>query len=349
MNKNLRPKFHLLFLIALLSCFQTAAQINRLRFMEYNVENLFDTIHTAPLNDEEFTPQAERQWNSARYWSKLSRLSRVIAAVGYELPPTWVAMVEVENDSVITHLIRRTKLWTAGYDYVMTHSPDRRGINVVLLYLPHQFRPISHDSLRIVPPNAKMPPTRDMLHVAGELINGDTLDIWVVHWPSRRNGKSSTNYRNLAARQLRQHIDSVMHTRQTPQVIVTGDFNAFFPEPSIMKHLGAKLPDDSTPDPHALYLLSAKMRASHGIQGTYRYQGVWDQLDNFIVNGSLLVRQRSDALFTARRHCRIADFPFLLKGIENRNGPYPRRTYLGTFHQGGYSDHLPLVLDLFFE
>lgn len=158
MNKNLRPKFHLLFLIALLSCFQAAAQINRLRFMEYNVENLFDTIHTAPLNDEEFTPQAERQWNSARYWSKLSRLSRVIAAVGYELPPTWVAMVEVENDSVITHLIRRTKLWTAGYDYVMTHSPDRRGINVALLYLPHQFRPISHNSLRIVPPDAKMPP-----------------------------------------------------------------------------------------------------------------------------------------------------------------------------------------------
>jgi hypothetical protein len=53
-----------------------------------------------------------------------------------------VALTEVENDSVLTHLTRHSPLRNAGYEYVMTTSDDERGIDVALLYQPATFRPI---------------------------------------------------------------------------------------------------------------------------------------------------------------------------------------------------------------
>lgn len=332
--------------------------------MEYNVENLFDTLHTAPFADSEFTPQGSHQWGSRRYWAKLSRLSRVIAAASADQPPACVALVEVENDSVVSHLIRRTRLWRTGYRSIVTHSRDARGINVALIFQPALFRPVSHDSLRVPPTDEGLSFTRDVLHVAGQIQSGDTLDLWVCHWPSRRNGARSERYRNRVAALLRAHIDSVLLSRRHPMAIVTGDFNAFWPEPSISVHLGARLPEPS-PQPRQLYLLSHAMQASGGISGTYKFQGEWNQLDNFLVSGSLLSASPSldssspsldsalplaeSAFRTSAARCRIVDFPFLLQGIGSEAGPRPFRTYLGPHYQGGFSDHLPLVLDFLAE
>ena len=333
--------------IVLLGWTAEASAQQRLRIMEYNVENLFDTIHTAPLLDGEFTPAGSYHWTERRYWKKLADISRVIAAVGGDAPPALVALVEVENDSVVSHLPRRPRLWRAGYDYVITHSADARGINVALLYLPHAFRPVGHDTLRIAPPR-RSSFTRDVLHVAGLIATGDTLDVWVCHWPSRRGGKESEAYRNRVAAVLRSHIDSVLAVRTTPLAVVTGDFNAFHPEPSVARHLGAVLPSP-TPQTRMLYLLSAGMEARCGIRGTYKFQGEWNQLDNFAVSGALLAPPRSDCPHTSRERCRIADFPFLLRDADSPERIRPYRTFLGTYHQGGFSDHLPLVLDLFIE
>lgn len=343
---------------------QTAGGASAWRIMEYNVENLFDTLHTAPFADSEFTPQGSHQWGSRRYWAKLSRLSRVIAAASADQPPACVALVEVENDSVVSHLIRRTRLWRTGYRSIVTHSRDARGINVALIFQPALFRPVSHDSLRVPPTDEGLSFTRDVLHVAGQIQSGDTLDLWVCHWPSRRNGARSERYRNRVAALLRAHIDSVLLSRRHPMAIVTGDFNAFWPEPSISVHLGARLPEPS-PQPRQLYLLSHAMQASGGISGTYKFQGEWNQLDNFLVSGSLLSASPSldssspsldsalplaeSAFRTSAARCRIVDFPFLLQGIGSEAGPRPFRTYLGPHYQGGFSDHLPLVLDFLAE
>ena len=104
--------------------------------MEYNAENVFDTLSTEGHADAEFTPTGAYHWNTPLYWSKLSRLARTIAAVGGLQPAALVALCEVENDTVLTHLTQRTALRRLGYDYVMTHSNDVRGINVALLFQP---------------------------------------------------------------------------------------------------------------------------------------------------------------------------------------------------------------------
>lgn len=318
-----------------------------LRFMEYNVENLFDTIPSSIHQDADFTPQGTMQWTSPRYWAKLNRVSRVIASAGHEgIPPIWVALVEVENDSVVSHLVHRTRLARWHYDYCITHSADVRGINVALLYQARWFRPLATHSLRVNPPSADMRQTRDVLHVVGELPSSDTLDIMVCHWPSRKGGREAARYRCLVARSLHTYADSVMHTRQHPRVIITGDFNSYADEPVVNRVLGAAtLADEPSPAADSLFLMSASLRAGHGIRGTYKFRGEWNQLDHFVVNGGWL-STGSSRLSTHPSLCHIVDFPFLLEGMDSENGPRPYRTYLGTYYHGGFSDHLPLVLDL---
>lgn len=321
---------------------------HRFRVMEYNVENLFDTLHAEGHQDEEFTPSGGKRWSEAKYWGKLSRISRVIAAVGGETPVDLVALVEVENDSVVSNLTQRTKLRRLDYKYVITHSLDSRGINVALLYQPPKFRPFSINTLRIAPPaKLKLSPTRDILHVAGELITGDTLDVFVCHFPSRRMEKLSAKYRMEVAQKLRVYADSIMSHRTNPYLLLTGDFNSWYPEKDLLHGLEVKLP---VPTAHRrqLYIMSYKLSAANNIAGTYRFQGEWNQLDHFIVSGSFLNPWPHRTLSTKVGECKIVDMPFLLKKEKNKLSYTPYRTFLGNYYQGGFSDHLPLVLDLYF-
>ena len=329
------------------ACVLIGQERQRFRIMEYNVENLFDTLHVAGKQDAEFTPQGSRHWTGMRYWAKLGKIARVIAAVGGETPPDLVALVEVENDSVLSHLTRRTKLRRLGYEYICTRSLDARGINVALLYQPFRFRLISSDTVRVLPTDKRLEMTRDVLHVTGELVTGDTLDVVICHFPSRRLGERAAKYRMEVAKRVRTFVDSVMAERQYPYLVMTGDFNSWYPEPCMKQGLRVDLPADSV-GRRNIYILSEGMKASHGITGTYRFQGNWNQLDNYVVSGSLLKPWKNHTLCTEKVACRIADFPFLLK--MNRAHTYytPYRTYLGFYYQGGFSDHLPLVLDLYY-
>ena len=333
-------------LALLLAC--AACQVHgqggrRLRLVEYNVENLFDTLHAAGHEDAEFTPRGERRWDSRRYWGKLGRLARVIAAAGDDVPAAAVALCEVENDSVLSHLTRRTRLARLGYGYIATRSADPRGVNVALLYQPALFRPLGHSALR-VPPPAGARQTRDVLHVAGLVQTGDTLDLMVCHFPSQRGGRRAEAYRRSVARAVRAAADSLARVRRNLYLVVAGDFNTGWPSAVFgAEGLCAALPPGGGRD--SLYLLSHALRGAGEVAGTYKYQGGWEQLDHFLVSGSLLAGGGGHPR-TAAALCRIADFPFLLR--RNRGGNlYPYRTYLGPYHQGGYSDHLPLVLDIF--
>lgn len=329
------------------------AQRSRFRIMEYNVENLFDTIRSVQSEDADFTPEGSHKWNSSRYWKKLSDIGRVIASGSGKQPADLVALIEVENDSVVADLTRKTKLWRLGYEYMITHSEDVRGINVALLYQPHRFRPIEKDTVRVMPANKKKGrPTRDILHVAGEIPTGDTLDVFVCHLPSRRGGNDASHYRIAVAEKLRDAIDSVIRQRRQPQIVVTGDFNAFYPEKVFSQALRAVAAKDvqETYLLNELYVMTHQMEARRGIKGTYKFQGEWNQLDQMIINGALLTRQDENdhGLHTTMQDCKLVDFDFLLQNDKNGDGVHPFRTYWGPYYQGGYSDHLPVIIDFYF-
>ena len=343
--------FSLLLLAAL--CLATRTQgaerdTLTLRIVSYNVENLFDCQHDSLKDDYEFLPEAARHWTYRKYRRKLNALARTLIATGGWTPPALVALCEVENDTVMRDLTRRSLLREAGYRYLMTHSPDRRGIDVALLYQPHLFKPIARNDIRIDMPRQR--PTRDVLHVSGLLLNLDTLDILIAHLPSRSGGARQTEpYRLAVARRLKAFVDSICRRRTRPQVILMGDFNDTPADRSIRHVLQAAAPPRSpeTLQPRALYHLLARRAARHPRQrtigGSYKYHGRWQLLDHIIVSGLLL---RPDApLHTDESMAGIAAHPFLLTDDPKYGGLQPWRTYQGPRYLGGYSDHLPVYAD----
>ena len=142
-------------------------------FVEFNCENLFDTRHDSLKNDMEYCAGGAYHWDSKRYWRKLNNIGKEIVSTGGEWQnwqaPDLVALVEVENDSVLFDLTQRSLLRTVGYKYFVTNSPDQRGIDVALLYHPYSFAPDTSYSLRITPPEG-FEPTRDVLYVRGRML-----------------------------------------------------------------------------------------------------------------------------------------------------------------------------------
>lgn len=295
-------------------------------FVELNCENLFDTVHDSLKEDYEFLPASNRHWTVGRYWKKINHIGQAIVSCGDSqamLLPDLVVLTEVENDSVMVDLTRKSPLRNAHYDYVMTNSPDLRGIDVALLYSPYSFRLISSNSFRVAPVQGHRP-TRDILYASGIVSTGDTLHVFGVHAPSRAGGaKSSQSYRMRVAERLCEAVDSVVNASQHPLIIISGDFNDYSVDASL--RLLAE---------HGLTEVSLNAVGHNGAQGTYRYRGEWGSLDHVFCNSSML------ALF---KGCHINDAPFLLVREKKYGGVQPRRTYIGPRYQGGFSDHLPLV------
>lgn len=204
---------------------QASSQQERISFrvVSWNIENLFDTHHDSLKNDHEYLPDAIRHWNIADI-EKTGWCCRVITAIGEWNPPALVGLCEVENDTVLRDLTRRSPLKELSYRYVMTNSPDLRGIDVALLYQRDLFKLLSSRSISI-PPFKQHRPTRDLLHVSGLLLAGDTLDVFVCHFPSRSGGaKESEPYRLYVAHILRTEVDSIMNIRSHPPSHYHGGF-----------------------------------------------------------------------------------------------------------------------------
>ncbi len=342
-------KSHLI--LFLLFCFLPLhAQENKdtltFRILSYNVENLFDCHHDSLKNDYEFLPGAIRHWNYTKYKKKLDNIARVIIAAGEWNPPALVALCEVENDSVMRDLTRYSILKEADYRYVMTQSPDERGIDVALLYRRDLFRLLSSHSIPVPKLRKDSRPTRDILHVCGLLLNKDTLDVFVVHFPSRSGGtKESEPDRLSAAQNLKTATDSLFHIRHRAQILILGDFNDYPTNKSIKQILKAEAPPavSGLLHPQRLYHLLARKAVHRKEFGSYKYRGEWGLLDHIIVSGNLL--QAQSPLYSDETKADVFSPPFLLTEDKKYGGRQPFRTYNGMKYQSGYSDHLPVWAD----
>lgn len=293
-----------------------------LTLVELNCENLFDCQHDTLKQDTEWCPASLRHWTSSRYWRKQNNIAQELLSCMDDGLPDLVALVEVENDSCLYDLTRRSLLRRAGYEFLMTESPDVRGIDVALLYQPMTFQPLCYDYLEIVPLE-DMRPTRDILYVQGETRGGDTLHVFVVHAPSRYGGEKATRpNRLLVAERL---VQAVSALPTGAQVVVCGDFNDYADSPSLQYLVGRGL-HNVTHEAPGLYGQA---------QGTYRYQGRWQSIDHVLVSGSLL--EGVERVY-------INDVPFLMEEDKTYGGVKPLRTYNGMRYQQGFSDHLPLVV-----
>lgn len=299
--------------------------------MSYNVENLFDCRHDSLKDDREFLPDAERRWTFGRLWKKLNDLARVIHQCGEPLGdedfhlPDLVVMLEVENDSVMEMLTRRSMLRSVGYKYIVTNSQDLRGIDVAIMYNPLTFRPDTSYTIPIHPKKGQRP-TRDILCLKGQTRSHTPVTIYAVHAPSRSGGESATEpYRLVVADSLMNHITPVAGSEN---IIVAGDFNDYSYNKSV-KRLASVLTDVSEGIRGLNY-------ESTGVEGTYYFQEEWGSLDHIFV---------SPTLVGGVRKCYIFDRKWMLE-LNAQNVLVPFRTYKGPKYNKGVSDHLPIVLKL---
>jgi len=336
-----RIKVVILGMMMIFLSIDISAQKN-FRIMFYNVENLFDAKDDPLKDDDEFLPDGKFHWTWWKYWEKLKNITRVITAVGGMQSPALVGLCEVENDSVIFDLTARSPLRAQKYNYIVTDSPDERGMDVALLYQRDQFKLLEKNEYRIHFSAPHTKPSRNILHAVGLLANGDTLDVFVCHFPSRSGGQlASEPARKDAARLLRNKTDSLFCTRQQASVVIMGDFNDHPNDKSLSCILEAQMLSDK-PNERELYNLFYH-RIKDTDFGTYKFQGQWEVLDQFIVSGNLLLANSSVSV--KNNEATIFNADFLLEE-DKRGEKRPYRTHMGPVYKGGFSDHLPIFIDL---
>ena len=326
-------KPNLISILILFLLISPVAAQNTFRVMFYNVENLFDTLDEPDKEDDEFTPEGIRHWNNKRYYTKLNNLAKVISALGGWDTPALIGLCEVENGKVLNDLTSHSPLRKMQYRYMVTESEDARGIDVALLYQRDRFKYLYHNSIRINFPYNRKKTTRDILHVTGEIITGDTLDVFVCHFPSRRAGQfASEPDRIRAASVLREKTDSVQTCRKNAQILIMGDFN----DEPFDKSLSQVLVRDD------LYNLFLPVAQKSSI-GSYKFGDQWNFLDQLLVSKHLL--DKRNAFHVIENTATIFQADFLLTDDRTNGGKRPKKTFNGRKYEGGYSDHLPVYVD----
>ena len=335
----------LITLIAVSQMFAQQTEKQNFKIVSYNVENFFDCVHDSLTSDIEFTPSGGRAWTYSKYKKKQVNIAKVITAIGGWDAPELVGLCEVESRKCLIDLTRYSGLKNLRYKFLHHESPDPRGIDVALLYQPHQFKPIHDEAIPIHFPKSAHGRTRDILFASGIIPTGDTLHVFVCHFPSRLEGElESEEKRMFVASVLRHKVDSLFAATAKPKIVIMGDFNDFPTNKSMLEVLNANVLDDSISD-RKLYNLVYKLHAEG--KGSNKHLGDWGALDQIIVSGNLL--KPSASIYTRQSDVRFFDADFLLENDKIYLGKQAFRTFVGLKYQEGFSDHLPVYADFWIK
>jgi hypothetical protein len=313
------------------------------RIVFYNVENLYDPYNDTVKRDDDFTSAGGKHWNYNRFLAKLFHLSKLFISIGQWDPPAIIGMCEIENDYVLKKLIYETPLKAYKYRIIHYESPDVRGVDAAILYRPERFRVLASQPLRIVFPFDTTTKTRDILYVRGVIFGNDTLHLFINHWPSRMGGYTeSTPKRNYVAGILRKAVDTIVMNHTRANIVIMGDFNDEPDNESLSLILKARADTLDLLPYDLVNLMSFKMKNWNS--GTIRYQGKWSIFDQIIISGSMLIKQ--NGIHSGIDDAHIYNGSFLLEDDPKFLGSKLNRTYVGPNYHGGFSDHLPVYLDI---
>ncbi len=353
-----------LFLM-LVSFFVTSAQEKKYKVHTvafYNCENLFDTID-GPNVDEEYLPN--KGWTLKKYKRKLYNLGTVLPQIGIgesqKESPTLIGVCEVENRGVLEDLVKNHLMVPHNYGVIHFDSPDKRGIDVGLLYKKKHFQPKNFiniplkifkkdpiepikddkeektdDVTFIDPAQGERVYTRDILLVTG-MLDGEEVNIIVNHWPSRSGGeKKSAPFRVAAGRMNRKIMDSLYMINPKAKIITMGDLNDGTYNKSVKEGVGAKLKKAEV-QMFGVYNPFEDM-AKKG-NATIFYRDAGDIFDQIMVSETLIKDDYSTFQYWKAG---IYNKPFLIETSGQYKG-YPKRN---SPSEPGFSDHFPVYIYL---
>ena len=321
-----------------------------LQAMFWNVENFFDWRNdSTTVSDWEFSAAGERHWTWKRFQAKANAFAKALFWVEAETGrlPDIIGLEEVENVFVLRQVLQKTALRKLDYQSVHYDSPDRRGIDVALLYRSSRLELLDSKPCHLFAADTVLA-TRDILLCVFQK-DSAKVAVLVNHHPSKYGGAAESEpRRRIAVERLRFLADSLAAIG-IDRIIAGGDFN-------------------DTPENPVFGLLEPALEPMHidlfrrGL-GTIKYDGKWDLIDHIYVSPALVpkpmspstqdpfsgdVDRQTDKVGTpsARARMRILRIPFLLTRDTVHSGEKPLRTYTGPRHTGGVSDHLPVLLEV---
>lgn len=306
----------------LLALLLLAGRADTLNVMFWNLENFFDYRNdSTSVSDADFSPRGSRHWTKKRFYAKCNAVAKGIlwASAREGAVPDVIGLAEIENAFVLRRLIQATVLRKLDYKIVHFDSPDRRGIDVALLY--RGLKPLESHPAHLFNADSTIMATRDILISTFTTQQGDTVAFLVNHHPSKFGGAAASEARrNIAVERLRQLADS-LQTLGIENIIAMGDFN-------------------DTPGNPVYHVVEptlwnkAEQFHKKG-RGTIKFNGKWELIDMFFV---------SEPIKNAEME--ILDIPFLQTQDKASTGTKPLRTYSGPRYLGGVSDHCPIWLQL---
>lgn len=306
----------------------------------WNVENFFDPKKDSIKNDEAFTPEGQNRWSYKKFEDKKNKIYKTIAAIGEWEPPAVIGLCEIENAWVLQELCKNTPLSKFKYNFIHYESPDVRGIDVALIYRPDLFKPIESYpiSIHFVNDSSK---TRDILFVKGIVFDGDTIGIYINHFPSKLGGAAADKRRNFVAEILRNTIDKQLSDNPNLPLVIMGDFNDepdSYPIKTVLNV--ATDPSEIGIQTKSLYNL---MLGTMNAKGSYKYQAQWSFIDQIIVSKNLYLGEK---LKIKDSKAFVFNPDFLHMEDDRYLGTRPYRTFIGLRYIGGFSDHFPVYVDL---
>jgi len=311
----------------------TARNEKGVRIVFYNTENLFDTRKDTLKRDEEFLPEGLYRWTPGKFYRKVQSIAKVLLSTGGWDPPEIIGLAEIENRSVLNTLVYRLPLAPFEYKIVHYESNDIRGIDVALLYRPDKFKVVYSAPLAVKIKSDTAFRTRDILYVKGLINNKTVVNLFVNHWPSKLGGEAiSRPHRLAAAHRLLEAVDSLQKIEPDSRIVIMGDLNDT-PTSDVVRILERERP---------LINLMDVADSKKSDKGSYKFNGKWSVIDQIIVSEPLL---KQNELHVNVGACIFAP-SYLLIPDEKYGGVKPFRSFIGPRYSGGYSDHLPVFIDL---
>ena len=322
----------------------------------YNLENLFDVYDDPAKNDEQFLPDGSNKWTEAKYRHKLKNMAHVISEMAKSNGRyhTILGISEIENRLVIEDLVAEPEIADANFQIVHYDGPDRRGVDVALLYKPEQFTLLESRSIPFTfDKDSKVEftltkqeqdyfRTRDILMVRGT-IDGEMFAFFVAHLPSRVGGKGG-DLRSRGAEIMYREAMALSDKYPRIKIVTMGDMNDDPTDESMMTfHRGKERPADV----HARDFFNPYISMLKAGFGSLAYQGVWSIYDQELVNYSLL--HPAPGTLGLQPIGRNGYYGYIFKRpfMTTQKGQYkgyPYRTFSGGAFIGGYSDHYPTFI-----
>ena len=307
----------------------------RVLFLWWNVENLFDPANDPATDDDDFTPEGSMQWTEKKLLLKQMRIRHILSVIeahpDYRKYPDILAFAEVENERVFKGTLN--PLQGISYKTIYYETSDPRGIDIALAYNPQTLR-AGLSKAYSVPLEGK--PTRKII-VAGFSAGHHPFHVILNHWPSRSFDNQWTERMRISAALVTRHIlDSLRLGNPAADIIVMGDFNDE-PENHSMKELLGSSDNAAMVKAQGSKLLFNCWSGYKGI-GSFSFHNRWQHIDQILLSAGMLDNKGLTAPASAFR-C------FSFSKMLDERGKKPYATYERRKYKGGYSDHLPLLLN----